>query len=56
MKQIDALLNKVEIFERLAVYGDRKSFLKTLAQEINNTPDINDSADESKLETENNIK
>lgn len=56
MKQIDALLNKVEIFEKLAVYGDRKSFLKTLAQEIN-TPDINDSADESKLETElNNIK
>lgn len=34
MKKIDALLKKVEVFEKLAVYGDRKSFLKTLAQEL----------------------
>ena len=37
MKKIDALLKKVELFERLAVYGDRKSFLQALAQ---NLPDI----------------
>jgi hypothetical protein len=35
MKKIDALLKKVEVFEKLAVYGDRKSFLKTLAQGVN---------------------
>jgi len=33
MKNIDALLKKVELFERLAVYGDRKSFLQALAQD-----------------------
>lgn len=33
MKKIDALLKKVEQFERLAVYGDRKTFLQRLAQE-----------------------
>ena len=38
MKKIDALLKKVEVFEKLAVYGDRKSFLKTLAQDIQSFP------------------
>ena len=32
MKKIDALLQKIEVFEKLAVYGDRTSFLKSLAQ------------------------
>lgn len=36
MKKIDELLKRVEYFERLAVYGDRSSFLKSLAQ--NSTP------------------
>jgi hypothetical protein len=33
MKNLDMLLRKVELFERLAVYGDRKSFLQALAQD-----------------------
>src|SRR5271168_772555 len=33
MKKIDSLLKKVELFERLAFYGDRKSFLEALAQQ-----------------------
>lgn len=33
MKKIDELVKRVEFFERLAVYGDRKSFLKRIAQE-----------------------
>lgn len=32
MKKIDALIQKIEVFEKLAVYGDRTSFLKSLAQ------------------------
>lgn len=32
MKKIDALLKKVEFFERLAVHGDRKSLLAAIAQ------------------------
>jgi hypothetical protein len=32
MKKIDALLKKVEFFEKLAVYGDRETFLRALAQ------------------------
>lgn len=38
MKKIDSLLKKVEFFERLAVYGDRKSFLKAIAQDASFTP------------------
>jgi len=38
MKKIDALLKKVEVFEKLAVYGDRKAFLQTLAQEVQTFP------------------
>lgn len=34
MKKIDALVKRVEFFERLAVYGNRSSFLKALAQEV----------------------
>lgn len=33
MKKLDVLVKRVEQFERLAIYGDRKSFLKRLAQE-----------------------
>ncbi len=33
MKKLDALLKKVEVFEKLAVYGDRAEFLKRIAQE-----------------------
>lgn len=32
MKKIDALLKKVEFFEKLAVHGDRKSLLAAIAQ------------------------
>lgn len=32
MKRIDLLLKRAEQFEKLAVYGDRKSFLKALSQ------------------------
>jgi hypothetical protein len=42
MKKIDALLKKVEFFERLAVYGDRKSLLAAIAQatpSIGGTPE-----------------
>ena len=40
MKKIDGLLKKVELFEKLAIYSDRKSFLRTLAQQNTITPDI----------------
>jgi hypothetical protein len=33
MKKIDSLLKRAELFEKLAVYGDRKSFLKALSQD-----------------------
>lgn len=36
MKKIDALVKKVEFFEKLAVYGDRESFLKAIAQDQEN--------------------
>jgi len=32
-KQLDALVKKVEFFEKLAVYGDRGSFLQALARD-----------------------
>ena len=41
MKKIDELLKRVEFFERLAVYGDKKSFLTRLAQEANYSPNPN---------------
>lgn len=34
MKKNDALLTEIDIFEKLAVYGDRSYFLKSIAQEI----------------------
>src|SRR5271165_1903040 len=34
MKKIDSLLKKVELFERLAFYGDRRSFLEALSQQM----------------------
>lgn len=40
MKKIDELLQRVEVFERLAVYGDRKNFLKALAQEYSPNPNM----------------
>jgi hypothetical protein len=33
MKKIDSLLQKAALFEKLAVYGDRGSFLRAIAQE-----------------------
>lgn len=38
MKNFNALLKKVELFERLATYGDRKAFLQAIAQEIETFP------------------
>lgn len=38
MKKLDTLVKRVEQFERLAVYGDRKSFLKRLAQNMSVEP------------------
>ncbi len=32
MKKLDKLFQQVEFFEKMAIYGDRKSFLKSLAQ------------------------
>jgi hypothetical protein len=32
MKRTDSLLKKAEVFEKLAVYGDRSNFLKSLSQ------------------------
>jgi hypothetical protein len=40
MKKLDALLRKVESFERLAVYGDRKSFLQALSQQAETWSDV----------------
>lgn len=42
MKKIDtsALVKKVDLFEKLAVYGDRGSFLKALAQDSNTDPKV----------------
>lgn len=37
MKKYDSLLTKVEVFHRLSMYGDRKSFLQALAQGQNNS-------------------
>lgn len=37
MKNYDALLKRVELFERIALYGDRTAFLKSLGQ---NTPPL----------------
>jgi hypothetical protein len=39
MKKFDTLFKKVELFERLAVYGDRKSFLQALAQDATSWED-----------------
>jgi hypothetical protein len=33
MKDIETLLKQAELFEKLAVFGDRRSFLQALAQE-----------------------
>lgn len=33
MNDIEKLLKQAELFEKLAMYGDRKSFLRALAQE-----------------------
>lgn len=38
MSKINSLLKKTELFERLALYGDRRSFLESLAQEA--TPSL----------------
>ena len=32
--KIDTLVKKVEIFEKLALYGNRTDFLKAIAQDI----------------------
>jgi len=41
MKKLDELFKKVELFEKLALYGDRSSFLEALA---NSNPDMDSSA------------
>lgn len=38
MKEIDKLLAKAKSFERIAIYGDRKTFLKALAQDQKGLP------------------
>ena len=38
MKNLDSLVKKVELFERLATFGDRKAFLQAIAQEIETFP------------------
>lgn len=45
MKKIESLLKKVELFEKLAVYGNRKTFLNSLAQEMSEV-DPNDPSKE----------
>lgn len=45
MSKVNALLKKAELFEKLAVYGDRKSFLKALADEESDNKAFIDSAD-----------
>lgn len=40
MGKHDRLIQKIELFERLAVYGDRESFLQRLAQANNLTPQM----------------
>jgi len=39
MKKLNSLLNKVALFEKLAQYGDRKSFLESMAQDTRSTWD-----------------
>lgn len=41
MKKVDLILKKAELFERLSVYGDRKSFLAALAQDNASYEDLN---------------
>jgi len=45
MSKFDALFKKIEVFEKLAVYGDRSSFLKSIAQD--STPKYPTSTDEA---------
>jgi len=45
MKNLNALLKKVELFERLAVYGDRRSFLEALAQQTDWTDEMHREGD-----------
>jgi hypothetical protein len=40
MKNLNALLKKVELFERLSVYGDKRSFLQALAQQADTWSDV----------------
>jgi hypothetical protein len=40
MKKLDTLMKKVDLFERLANYGDRQSFLRALGQSFNGQSDI----------------
>lgn len=42
MSKYNKLLKKVELFEKLAVYGDRSSFLKAIAQGVSYPGDIKD--------------
>lgn len=37
MKNLNGLLKKVELFEKLAVYGDQSSYLQALAQQTEET-------------------
>lgn len=38
MSKINSLLKKTELFEKLALYGDRKSFLESIAQQSSEAP------------------
>lgn len=44
MKKLEFLVKKVEMFEKLAVYGDRKSFLQALSQDAGISKEPNYSA------------
>lgn len=51
MKQADALLQRVELFEKLALYGDRKNFLEAIAQEVS-PQDINNTKEHKRCNCE----
>jgi hypothetical protein len=51
MKKIDELLKKAELFEKLAIYGDRKSFLRAIAEEVDQkNSEAASSKEDSKIE------
>ena len=55
MKKYDALLKKVELFHRLAMFGDRKAFLQSLAQITNPNQELYQNPDGSWAHREMNM-